>query len=188
MQRNITTIDLTLAAAFFPILVEAASVKQTISYRALVDEARMRHPGNAVVSNAIPVGVGRRLEVLRSFTEQHGMPDLASLVVNEVTKEVGTAYSDAFDPVSQRAAVFAFDWTDATIDFGAHVKAAGASLPKPIKRITRAVAKARMSTFASVNRDRLAPGAVQARDRILELLTDGNDEETAFAAADALKV
>ncbi len=38
MQRNITTIDLTLAAAFFPILVEAASVKQTISYRALVDD------------------------------------------------------------------------------------------------------------------------------------------------------
>ena len=48
----------------------------------LVDEAKRLSPYDAVIRNAIAVSAGRRLNVVRIFTNQHDMPDLTSLAIS----------------------------------------------------------------------------------------------------------
>ena len=81
-----TQTDLELALAFYAVLVQAARHRETLTYGELVDRARRAYPQNETVQKAIPVSVGRRLDFVRGFTNQRGLPDLSSLVVNKSTE------------------------------------------------------------------------------------------------------
>lgn len=71
-----TQVDLELALAFYAVLVEEASLRQTTTYGSLVERAKIAFPENETVQNAIPVSVGRRLDFVRTFTDQPQLPDL----------------------------------------------------------------------------------------------------------------
>lgn len=69
MYVNVTQVDLALATAYFPILVEMAKAKETLTYSQLVGKAKQMYPQNDLVQSAIPVSTGRRLDVVRAFTQ-----------------------------------------------------------------------------------------------------------------------
>jgi hypothetical protein len=61
----------------------------------LVDEAKRLSPYDAVIRSAIAVSAGRRLNVVRIFTNQHDMPDLTSLAISKTAGECSVAFSKA---------------------------------------------------------------------------------------------
>jgi hypothetical protein len=162
--RNITSADLEIARTIYPILVQCAARRETITYGELIDRGRRAAPDSAAMASAIPVGFGRRLDVLRTFTDAEGRPDLASLVVNERTGEVGAAFSAAFDAAKIGDAVFSFDWRVAAPDFDAFETATEEHILKRPK-IKRDAAKAAMSAYYAANRTKLAPDISAHRER-----------------------
>ena len=186
MDRNVTATDIALASALYPILVERAAAGVTITYGELAEQAKRHSPGDELVVALIPISVGRRLDVVRMFTDASGLPDLSSIVVNAHTGEVGSAYSDLYDPTKRRAQVFAYDWAAAEPGFRLHVEATSARATASLQRISRAEAKQLMAKFAGGNRRRLAKNAPHVRERIIELLIDGHLAEDAFRVAGAM--
>lgn len=107
--NRVTETDLAVAAAIYPILVECArkSPVERITYGELIKRAQTRFPGLDAIQNAIPVSLGRRLDVVRMFLDREELPDLTALVVNAGTGEVGSAFGA--NPESVRESVGAFD-------------------------------------------------------------------------------
>lgn len=120
-----TTTGLRVVKAIYPILIERARAGELITYGELVDEVKARNPSDEVIAKVIPVSLGKRLLLLREFTTAKGLPDLSCLVVNASTKEVGEAYSDAFDPTAQRACLRAVQWDTEDPDFRLFCDGAG---------------------------------------------------------------
>lgn len=108
---NITETDLAIASALYPVMVECArqSPPRKLTYGQLLDEAQERFPEIEAVQRAIPISLGRRLDVVRMFLNEHALPDLTGLIVNADTGEVGSAFGA--DPVHVREQVAAFDWS-----------------------------------------------------------------------------
>lgn len=89
--------------------MEVAKQKQRVTYGELVAKAKLAYPGSEVVQQAIAVSTGRRLDVVRRFTNERGLPDLTSLVVNQGSGECGVGFTRSFDPQAARDAAFDFD-------------------------------------------------------------------------------
>jgi hypothetical protein len=178
---TITVTDVQLAAAYFPILVDVARHKHTITYTELVERAKRDNPGKEVVRNAIPTSTGRRLDVVKIFTDERGLPDLAALVVSKVDGEVGDGYR--YDPVAARAEVFAFDWSNVSTNF---IQFAGEAerRAQPKKKVTKEQAAKTMYDYFKAQKSTLPPTIQQSqhRTRLLELLQKGLAVEDAFDA------
>jgi hypothetical protein len=112
-RTNLTDKDVAMARAFYPILVKCAKQKRTLFYGELLALAKRRNPNNAIVQEAVFRHTGRRLSVVRDFTNERGYPDLTALVVKKDTEEASVEYQGVFDPVATRKAVFALDWQNA---------------------------------------------------------------------------
>lgn len=181
---NITEIDLAVASALYPVLVDCA--RQTpvkkLTYGALINEAKRCFPTNVAIQMAIPVSLGRRLDVVRMFLNEHALPDLTSLVVNAGIGEVGSAFGE--NPEKVRAEVAAFDWSTVSEEFTLHINGlrkgiAACSRPKR----SRGEAKDIMSTHYRQNRATLPKEIDGQRELIIELLCAGLSVEDAFEAA-----
>ena len=118
-----------------------------MTYGQLVDLAKSQFPTNEFVQRAIPIGVGRRLDFVRAFTEQRGLPDLSSLVVNKSTNECGVGFTKNFDPAKVRAEVFAFDWRVVTNEFTGVLAASRKPAVKPKQVTVEAAAKLMYSYY-----------------------------------------
>jgi len=115
-----TAIDLELARVYFHVLVALArdNAGSTITYGELIQRAQAKEPDNAIVQRAaIPTNVGRRLDALREFTAQRGLPDLSALVVNKSTGDNGDGFKRSFDGEAVRAQILAFDWSGVADSF-----------------------------------------------------------------------
>ncbi|MCX9145918.1 hypothetical protein [Erythrobacter sp. WG] len=181
---NVTETDLAIASALYPVMVECArqSPPRKLTYGQLLAEAQRRFPENEAVLRAIPISLGRRLDVVRMFLNEHALPDLTSLVVNADTGEVGSAFGA--DPVHVREQVAAFDWGTVSEEFDLHIdglrkEAAARSRPKR----KRDEAKNLMSAHYQQHRAALPKGIDAHRELIIELLVDGLSVEDAFEAA-----
>jgi hypothetical protein len=120
--KNITLNDVQLASAYFPILIELAKHKHCLTYSELVAKAKAIYPNRPAVQGAIAVSAGRKLDVVRLFTSERGLPDLTCLVVNKNDGECGSGFTDHFDPVAARVRVFAFDWSSVSTDFDGYIQ------------------------------------------------------------------
>jgi hypothetical protein len=181
---NITETDLAVAAALYPILVECAreSPARPMTYGDLINEAKARFPNNEVVQNAIPVSLGRRLDVVRMFLNKESLPDLTVLVVNAGTGEVGSAFGA--DPVIVRAKVAAFDWSAVAEEFDLHISGLRndiAITKRP--KISRGSAKVIMVDFYQQNRASYLKDIGLKREAIIDLICAGNSAEDAFNLA-----
>jgi len=183
---KITETDLAVAAAIYPILVECArqSPARTMTYGALANEAKVRVPGDEAVQKAIPISLGRRLDVVRMFLDREALPDLTVLIVNAGTGEVGSAFGANPDKV--RAEVAAFDWSAVAEEFNLHI----AGLRKGIEatqrpKITRDSAKEMMSDYARDHRAALPKDIGEKREAIIKMISSGHSAEDAFRQAGA---
>ena len=118
---NVTETDLAIAAAIYPILVECARQQLTgkLTYGELIKEAKCRFPNEDALQHAIPVSLGRRLDVVRMFLNEQCLPDLTVIVVNAATGEVGSAFGA--NPDFVRAEVAAFDWSSVSKQFTLYI-------------------------------------------------------------------
>lgn len=180
--RNITLNDVQLASAYYPILIDLAKHKHCLTYSELVERAKVEYPNNTTVQNAIAVSTGRKLDVVRLFTSERGIPDLTCLIINKTEGECGSGFTRSFDPVAAREKVFAFDWSTVTTDFDGYIKHTETAIT-PRKRIKREPAKKLMSEFYNAHKAQLDSNIVEERELIIELIMEGFSAAEAFAQA-----
>jgi len=121
---NLTYTDLELASAYYPILINCAKNKQFITYGDLVAKAKELHPHCKYVQNALPVSTGRRLNIVRMFTNERSLPDITSLVFTKSKGECGNGIRKNFDPELLQKEVLSFDWSKVSSDFGNYIELA----------------------------------------------------------------
>lgn len=186
-MKNITETDLKLAEAFYPVLIEVAHARDTITYGELLERAKRIATDEPQVQRAIPVSTGRRLDVVRAFTQRLGYPDLTSLVINASTHECGSGFTKSFDPVQARAQVADFDWDSAQAQFKSYLVESAQELrrarkPKP-RRIDATSAAQAMYDYYRANRERLPRDIRKFRERIIANIRQGLDVPDAFNQA-----
>ncbi|AVX26346.1 Uncharacterized protein ALO42_04186 [Pseudomonas syringae pv. atrofaciens] len=179
LYETVTLIDVKLASAYYPILVDLARHKYCLTYGGLVQRAKDEYPKNNIVQNAIPVSTGRRLDVVRMFTSERDMPDLTSLVISKGSGECGPGFRRNFDPVTAREAVFAFDWSDVTMDFDGFIDHTEQAI-KPRRTVSKGVALKLMSDYNLRHRSTLPADIRERREEIIDLIMEGFTQEEAF--------
>lgn len=179
---NVTLTDVQLASAYYPLLVDSAKEQRCLSYGELVNLTKAQYPGSTVVQRAIAVSTGRRLDVVRMFTQERGHPDLTSLVINKGSGECGVGFTKHFDPVLTRETVFSFDWSAVDVDFAAFVKHTETEI-KPRKKVKEPKALELMSTYYQLHRETLPASVRQLRELIVDLIMEGFSAEEAFERA-----
>ena len=184
LYANITLNDVQLAACYFPLLVQLARNNRTTTYGELVEAAQKQFPDKEYVQNAIPVSTGRKLDVVRIFATERGLPDISSLVLNKGEGECGKGFTDYFDPEKAREEVYAFDWGEVDSDFDIYIEEA-VSKVTPRKTVRRPEARRLMSGYHLENKSSLPGGITEWREHILALIMEGFTAEEAFD--DALK-
>ncbi len=177
-----TLIDVQLATAYFPILVNFAKFSQLVTYGDLVEKAKAIYPNDSVVQSALAISTGRRLDIVRAFTIQQELPDITSLVVSQGTGECGVGFTRTFDPVAVRETVFAFDWSNVTPAFDGFVAQRGTRL-KPRKKVKEATALQLMSSYFYANRSTLPDAVRNHREYIVARIMEGLTPEEAFSEA-----
>lgn len=182
LYKNITLNDVQLASAYYPILIDLAKHKHCLTYSELVARAKEEYPTKPAVQNAIAVSTGRKLDVVRIFTAERGLPDLTCLIINKNAGECGSGFTDHFDPVAAREKVFAFDWSAVSTDFDGYIKYTETAII-PRKRIKRPAALKIMSDHYSAHKELLPPRITEQRQLIIELLMDGFTATEAFTQA-----
>ena len=189
--QNVTIIDLKLASIYYPILRNLAAQKRRLTYGELIETAKGLHPDNPVVQNAIPVGTGRRLEVIRLFAKERGYPDLTSVIINKGSQECGEWVRKRFDPAKLREDVFAFDWSTATTEYNFFIaqvtsevseKADAKSKLNP-KGVKQPQARNLMYEYYKQHRATLPPNIEKKSDLIVKLLMEGATVQDAFSQA-----
>ena len=182
IPSNVTTADVALARAYYPLLVEIAGQRQRLSYAELVAKAKVVHPGVTVIQKAIVVSTGRRLEVIRQFTNERGLPDLASVVVTPGAGERTAGSRRSPEPEASRDTVFDFDWAPVAKEFGAFMKQAEAAA-KHRKTVKEPVALEAMSAHFREHQATLPARVRERRPAIIEMIMEGFTAEEAFERA-----
>ena len=185
-SRSVTLNDVKLASIYYPILLDLAQHKHCLTYGELIEKAKKLHPDNPFAKKALAVSTGRRLDVVRYFTEKHGYPDLSSLIINKVSEECGAGLLRSFDPVKLRAEVFAFDWTTATTDFDGYISQAekkAATKQKKAPKIPKAKAEQLRYAYFRENVKTLPQTITTKRELIDRLIMEGATVEDAFSEA-----
>ncbi|AOZ08582.1 hypothetical protein [Cupriavidus malaysiensis] len=177
-----TKTDIALAEVYFPILVDCAIRRQTITYKNLVGQAQGRHPSLIEVQNAIPVSTGRRLDVVKYFCETLGLPDLAGLVVNGQTDEPGGRYDKRHIAVEVQQEAFDFDWHSKSPEFATYIVAQRKLVTPLVKRKPEEAGKLRYAYYIA-HKDELPANIADFRDAIDSLLVEGYEPEDAFEIA-----
>ncbi len=146
IYEKVTLVDVQLASAYYPILVDLAKHKHCLTYGELVEQAKKTYPDRPVVQRAIAVSTGRRLDVVRRFTSERDLPDLSALIISQGTGECGSGFTRNFDPVAAREKVFGFDWSEVSTDFDGFVNHAEKAI-KPRKKIKETAALTLMHQY-----------------------------------------
>lgn len=179
---NITLIDVQLASAYYPILIDLAKHKHCLTYGELVERAKTLYPDKSVVQKAIAVSVGRRLDVVRIFTSERELPDLTSLIINKGLGECGIGFTQHFDPKVTREQVFSFDWSEVSTDFDGFVRHTESAI-KPRKKVKEQKALELMAEHFRNNISTLPASVREHRELIVELIMAGFSPEEAFTQA-----
>lgn len=182
LYDRVTLVDVQLAAAYYPILVDLARHKHCLTYSELVARAKVTYPDRPVVQKAIAVSTGRRLDVVRMFTSERDLPDLSALIISKSTGECGSGFTRSFDPVAVREQVFGFDWSGVSTDFDGFVDHAEKAI-KPRKKIAEAAALTLMHQYFQSNKLTLPASIREQRELIVELLMEGFEPSEAFGQA-----
>lgn len=179
IYEKVTLVDVQLASAYYPILVDLAKHKHCLTYGELVEQAKKTYPNRPVVQKAIAVSTGRRLDVVRRFTSERDLPDLSALIISQGTGECGSGFTRNFDPVAAREKVFGFDWSEVSTDFDGFVNHAEKAI-KPRKKIKETAALTLMHQYFQSHKSILPASIREQRELIVELIMEGFEPSYAF--------
>lgn len=182
LPLNATPVDVQLASAYYPLLVEVARQRTTITYGELVKRAKKAYPDNDTVQKAIPVSTGRRLDVVRQFTRPRGLPDLTTLVINQNRRECGPGLPRNIDPDAGRKEVFAYDWSAEIPEFQGYVTAVERAI-RPRAQIGKDAAEHLMWRYYKEHKEELPASIKESRELIVEIIMEGLGADEAFAQA-----
>ena len=189
-RRNPTPTDAVLAKCYYPMLCELAKQKKEMTFKDFVDAAKERYPNVEEVQNAIPVSTGRRFEFVRTYTNQHELPDLSAWVVSQAGTN-SEEYTADFNPQEEREASSNINWDDYEGEWGEFVEQLVKSTIK-VKRIKKDKARSIMAQYANELRAKIEahiPNPKKLRYAtlvtpfaapIIESLMEGNEVEVAF--------
>ncbi|BCG04722.1 hypothetical protein PPGU19_092900 (plasmid) [Paraburkholderia sp. PGU19] len=177
-----TPLSIRMASVIFPVLVEHAKKRQLITYGDLARHARNAHPDNREVQNMIPVSMGRKLDVVRTYCLKNQLPDLASIAINQETRDTGLSYVDKLNAPKRQQEVFTFDWESRAVEFDEHLLQENRRTKKLVKR-REDVARKVMREYYVAHKPDLPADIVNYREEILVLLGNGHDAEDAFEMA-----
>ncbi|MES2041149.1 MAG: hypothetical protein V4495_25305 [Pseudomonadota bacterium] len=180
LYANITLTDLQLASAYYPILIDLAKHKHCLTYGELVERAKQAYPSKNVVQQAIAVSTGRRLDVVRLFTSERGLPDITSLIISKGSGECGIGFTQYFDPKLSREEVFTFDWSEVTIKFDGFLQETESAI-RPRKKLKQQEALEVMAEYYKNNKDALPKSVRNYRELIIESIMEGISVVDAFA-------
>ncbi len=86
------------------ILVRAAAERRTLTYGQLADRL------GGAAAKQIPRNMKLLLNPIAHYCDQHGLPRLSDLVVNQRTQRPSYDPGPGYDFAAAREAIFAFDW------------------------------------------------------------------------------
>jgi hypothetical protein len=139
-----------------------------------------------VQRSAIATNAGRRLNVVRMFTNAQGLPDLSSLVINQNSNECGVGFLRSFDPEKIRAEVFSFNWESVNTEFIDYVQQnknlinLNRSKNKKEKTIKIDDAVLIMSDYYMANKEKYPKNIREYRDQIIKLIMESVEVNEAF--------
>ena len=178
--QSVTLLDVQLARVYLPYLVALARERKTCTYTELVDLAKIDHPDLPDVQKAIAVSTGRRLDVIKHYCEDEGLPDLASIVVGKASGECGSFPGEHLDPAAARAEVFAKDWSEIFPSIEVYFDN---STKRDAPRKTRKEQATKlMSEHYKLHRARYPTSITGRREQIIQMLMGGMEPEEAFAS------
>lgn len=175
-----TPTDAHLARIYYDVLLEHARSHpgQAIRYKEVLERAKRAHLTDEIVQSAIPVSMGRRLEVIVQFLREHQLPPLTCLAVNE-TRQPGTSYRAVNGSwQADMEMVSAHNWSQWKGQWDTHIEAArNAALP--MKR--RKEQEARNLVHDAYLAGRVPKLPLDVKEHLVELLRDGLSVEDAMA-------
>lgn len=167
-----TLLDVQLARLLYPLLVDIAASRAPRSPRQFLHLAHTRFIDDRRVGQLTAARLGRVLAVIRHFTEQHGLPDLARAV--EVPREYEPALLEhAGDDC------FGFPWARVTTDFNLYGAAAERALTPP-HRLSRETATRVMADYYFEHREQYAQVMRHMREVVIDNLINGMGVAEAF--------
>jgi len=153
-----------------------------LTYSELVEKAKEIHPSKPAVQNAVAVSTGRKLDVVRAFTDKHELFDWTCVIISKETGGCGIGLRNSSIRSSPARGFFAFDWSAVSIDFDGYIQHAETAFT-PKKRIKRPDALKAISQHCIQHKSQLPPSITTQRGLIIELLMDGFTPAEAFAQA-----
>jgi len=173
-----TPTDAHLARIFYSVLIEQARSHpgQSIRYKELLNRAKRAYPNDEVVQSAIPIGIGRRLEVIVQFVRDHHLPPLTCLAVNE-SGHPGASYRPVTGSwQTDMDSVARYDWAEWHDRWETHIDAVKKAAT-PLKRRTE---KAALELVHQAFLAKQIPRVQQdVKAQLVELLKDGLSVEDA---------
>ena len=174
-KKNLTLLDVQLARIYYPLLIDLAKHKHSLTYGELVSEAKNLHPHLDYVQNAFPLSIGRRLNAVWHFTEERELPDLTALLINKGKGEEG---SDSFDK-NMRQKIYNYDWSNVDDNFDLYSDQLEKEIT-PVKRNNEKEARSIMSMHYKENKNKYPDSIKKHRREIISLLMEGIDVQEVF--------
>ena len=183
-----TATDLHLASCYYPVLLELARSRKTLTYQQMLELVQSRHPNDDAVKNMLCVRSGRILGVIYNFAEINGLPRITTLVVKGVgtgaTKgECGVGVSSHLDCAAERQNCYEFDWSAKQPMFWDYISAAHseANRARPGKAVlTQTQAENVYWAYLLANKARLVAEARTAINKLVAELRRGVSVATVF--------
>jgi hypothetical protein len=169
-------IDIALRLGEALIAIARAAQPAPVPYAALLKQARALHPRDAVLGRAVPLGLGAKLQLLATFCQQHGYPNLAALAVDPVTGVPGPHAGAPVDP----GALAATDWSSAQAELAAASQAWRAAVPARLKPRAERPADVTWYAWYSSHREACKGVTPEGKAEIINLVMAGLDPASAL--------
>ncbi|MHC2146490.1 hypothetical protein [Pseudomonas sp. 210_17 TE3656] len=173
-----TLLDVQLARLLYPLLIELATARQTLTYKQLIERAQVRYPDDQRVANLIPVRMGRILWVIYDFVAERDLPRLTLIIVSAGDQYPGSAMWQ-HDCLAEQQRCFAFDWSEVDRAFDLYGQSSEKAVT-PVKRVSREQAKQLMSTHYAQHANAYPKEIRVLREAIIENIMNGMTAEDAF--------
>lgn len=173
-----TLLEVQLARLLYPLLIELATARETLTYRQMIERAQARYPDDQRVTNLIPVRMGRILWVIYDFLEERDLPRLTLLIVSAGSQYPGSAMW-RHDCAAEQERCFAYDWTTVDQKFDIYSQASEKAVT-PLRPVSREQAKRQMSAHFRDPTNCYPSGISALREAIIENIMNGLSVEDAF--------
>jgi hypothetical protein len=184
-----TSTDLHLARIYYDVLVDhaVACPGTALRYADVISQAQERHPADEALESAIPISMGRRLDVIARFVADHGLPPLTCLAVNASGKP-GRSYKPVHGNwEADMLAVSRHDWSACRDRWDAYVHD-GVRKARKLKRRSKEDAAQEYWNYWKNTLGGTIRFSEEEKQGVLAMLREGHTAQEAFQeVADAAR-